>query len=32
MVARPFIADGKEIRGKIKGIIKREFDKIILHK
>lgn len=29
MVARPFIADGKEIRGKIKGIIKREFDKIM---
>ncbi len=29
MVARPFLADGKEIRGKIKGIIKREFDKIM---
>lgn len=32
MVARPIIEDGKEIRGKIKGVIKSEFNTIMLRK
>ena len=32
MAARPFIADGREIRGRIKGVIKKEFDKVFLNK